>query len=385
MLKLLLLGISTRKIRNILNIDYTLFKQVKESLKSKGRISEDRIKKALKEREERDKNTIYKFLKLGYSNVELIDKVPYGDRHYISKLVEGLKKEGKITDEQIEKYRFERNEKHKKEIILQGLNQGLSYKEIADNYNEKYTDRHLCEKNVGDYKNKLVERGDITEEVIQERRKARKEIKAKQEKEQHISPKEKIVFKLLNLGFTAKQIREITHLAPSSLWRVKKSLKEKGKITEEEIQYATSNRENQALERREHIVKMINFSKDIDEKVVQKHIDYAKVTLQLNELAPKDIKLLGKVIPMNPKLVSFDNANFILRALTKQNNDVQAVEFIDECLVACEEDKEKCAKLENAKAQIENKIIQLRKRDITVKNKVITMPQSSNNRSKNRN
>ena len=351
----------------------------------KGRISEDRVKGAIKEREKRDKITIYKFLIMGYSYVEIISTVQYGDKHYISKLVEELKKEGKITDEQIEEYRFEKNEKQKKEIILQGLNQGLAYKEIVDNYNEKYTDKHISERVVEEYKNKLVERGEITEYIIQERRKERRKERREERKEQNIvTPQEKRVLKLLKLGFTAKQIKRITQLTTNNLWKIKKSLKEKGKITEEEIQYSTCNKEKYALERRKHIVRMINFSESIDENVVQEHIDYVRATIQLDELNPKDIKLLKKVIPMHPKIVSFDNVNFILRTLTEQNNDIQAIRFIDECLIACE-DKDKCTKLEYAKTEIENKINDLKRRNRNVTNKVITMLQSSNNRRKNRN
>ena len=303
-LELLLLGISTRKIRNILNIDYTVYTQIKESLKLKSKISDDKIKEAIEEREKRDKITIYKFLILGYNYVEIIATVPYGDKHYISKLVGELKKEGKITDREIEEYRFKRNEKHKKEIILQGLNQGLSCKEIADKYNEKYRDKHISEKNVWDYKNKLVEQGDITGEIIKEKR---KEVKAK-----HIEPQEEDVLKLFGLGFNREQIKRIMNLTAVKVWRINQKLKDKGKITEEDIQYAITNRENEALKRRERIVKIINFTEDIDENLIKCHVEYLKAMSKLDELETKDIKLLRKVIPMSSKFVSFDNLNFIL-------------------------------------------------------------------------
>ena len=102
---------------------------------------------------------------------------------------------------------------------------------------------------------------------------------------------------------------------------------------------------------------MISFSKKIDENIIQTHLDYAKVAYKLDELKNKDIKLLRKVIPMDAKLVSFDSVNFILRVLTKQNNDTQAIEFIDECMLACEEDKKMCEKLQETRTQIENQEI----------------------------
>lgn len=371
-LKLLLLGISTRKIRNVLKVDYPTFKQTKDSLKLKNKISDDEIKKAVQEREEKDKNTIYKFLTLGYSYVELINTVPYGDRHYIEKLVGKLKDEGRITDEEIEKYRFERNERQKREIILQGLDEGLQYKEIAENYNEICTDKKISENVVCDYVKKLVNEGIRTKEEIQERRKIREnEIKAKS-----IGPHEEKLIELFGFGFNREEIKKVMQLTSQELWRLNKKLKDKGKITEEEIQNAIENRQDESKERQTQIAKMINFTREIDENVIQTHLDYVKATYQLEELENKDIKLLRKVIPMDSKLVSFDNANFILRVLTKQNKDVQAIEFIDECMLACEDDKKKCGKLQEAKTQIETKIIQMKERGRrnTLGNKVITIP-----------
>ena len=379
-LRLLLLGIHVNSIQNLLNRSSEDIQKIKEILKGKGKITEDKIKEALEVRRKRDKSTVYNLLLLGYSYKEIANEIPYADKNYVVRLANNLRKEKLITDAEIEEAKFERNEKYKKEVILNGLEQGLSQEEIIEEYKESVKNiegiknKTISRKIISDYTKKLLNQGVITKEQIERKRLEGQKIRIERRKEQHVGPHEERVLELLKLGFYGAEIAKVTELTLSYISQIKRKLEKRGKITEEEIQEAIENRQEETEKRQTHIAKIINFSEDINEDIVQQHIEYSKVTYALNELSEKDFKLLQKVIPMDEKLVSFDNINFILRVLTKRNEDSQAVAFIDECIVACEDDKKRNGTLKEAKRQIENKIMQLRKRDITMRNKVITIP-----------
>ena len=380
-LSLLLLGLSTEQLRNILNMTNNEFHQVKKRLIAKGNITEDKIRECRKMKLERDKNITYELLLKGYYYTEIEDEILYGFSGYAKKLTNILKAEGRITEEEIKSARFERNEKYKIEVILDGLNKGLTYGEIIKDYElkvknmEGVKDKTIKERIIGVYKIKFIESGRITEEIIQRRKEEREKIN---EKVIEKNSKEEKILKLCEMGFTAPEIGRILGLEKSGIYHKIKRMKNKGLITNKEIEKAIANRQDESKERQTHIAKMIGFTRKIDENVIQTHLDYVKATYQLEKLENRDIKLLRKVIPMDAKLVSFDSVNFILRVLTKQNNDTQAIEFIDECMLACEEDKKMCEKLQETRKQIENKIIQLKEkgRRRQEKSKIITHPQS---------
>ncbi len=68
----------------------------------------------------------------GYTHKEISDNIPYTDERYITRTVEKLKKEGGITDKQIEQAKFERTEKRRLEMVLIGLKLGLTFKETVE-------------------------------------------------------------------------------------------------------------------------------------------------------------------------------------------------------------------------------------------------------------
>ena len=68
----------------------------------------------------------------GYTHKEISDNIPYTDKRYITRIVEKLKKERRITEKQIEQGKFERTEKRRLEIVLRGLKLGLTFKETAE-------------------------------------------------------------------------------------------------------------------------------------------------------------------------------------------------------------------------------------------------------------
>ncbi len=383
-LRLSLLGISDLRIINILKKEYKEIKRIQQDLISKGKISQEEIEEKINERRQKDKNIVCTLFKEGYTYKEIAKAIPYANTNYVARIVEELKKEGQTTDEQIGNIKFERNERYKREVILDGLQRGLTHNEMEQNYEKKVKDikevtlKTITKKMICEYTSKLITQNVITKEEIEKQRKEWNRIKLNEKKEQHVGIREEKVLELFKLGFCRIEIAKLMNLSTPYISQVKVKLKQKGKITEEEIQSAIENRQNEAKKRQTHIAKMISFSKKIDENIIQTHLDYAKVAYKLDELKNKDIKLLRKVIPMDAKLVSFDSVNFILRVLTKQNNDTQAIEFIDECMLACEEDKKMCEKLQETRTQIENKIIQLKEkgRRRQQKSKIITHPQS---------
>ena len=161
-LKFLLMGLPPESIQKNLNIEVRIFKEIKKKLIAERKITHDIIAEKRAEKKAKDKERVYVLLLRGYSQREIISDLKYVSLLYVQELIQSLKDEGRITDEEIKMPKFENNEREIREQILKGLRNGYTQQEIADNDETGYLNREK----VKWYKNKMVAEGLITEEEI---------------------------------------------------------------------------------------------------------------------------------------------------------------------------------------------------------------------------
>ena len=265
-----------------------------------------------------------------------------------------VREEGRITDEDVERARFERNERRKMEIVLDGLKKGFTNPEIK----VIDEDNPLTEQTVRTCRNKLVAQGLITEEEIQIARKKRRDEKKEKRKEEYVGPHDEEILRLTNLGFSLTDMEVIIGVGSSYISNRRRVLKDKDMMTEESIKEAKRNKDKKAAKRRAAISDMINFETDIDLGIVQDHIYYSKAMLHLGNLRKKDVNILSNAMQMDSRLITMGNVNFILTCYTREKNEDLALEFIEQCSMTVREsgeDQGKTDKLKEAGDRIKRK------------------------------
>lgn len=180
-LRLLKKGLSSKLIIKELNITSQILRKVKKQLIKDNQITPKEIKKAQENKVKRDKRKILKLLLKGLSIPEIVEQIEYAYYDYVQDLIKELKDEGKITDEEIKKARFERNQREIMEFVIEGFTKGLNQQEIADGYQEKY-EKTISRQSIGIYKKRIIDEGIKTEEEIEEAQKKRQIEKNEAEK-----------------------------------------------------------------------------------------------------------------------------------------------------------------------------------------------------------
>lgn len=352
-LELLEIGVAERRIANILSIDIGILAKIKNELICEGCITRGEIEEVAENRRIQDKETTCKLLKEGYSITEIIENIPYSQRNYIHRFKEQLKREGKITEEEIKEAQYNRKEKHKMECIIAGLRKGLSYEEIANGYQSDKAER-LNKDAVYHRKVKAVEEGLITEDEIE----MAKKLRGSQEgKSDYVGPHDEEILRLFKLGFNYEQIATVLGLARNSIKARKNEIKKQGRITQEEIDENIEDGEKNASKRRNAISNMIIFVADLDFNIVNEHIYYSKAKMELGELDERDIEILMRVITMSDEFVTLGNVKFVTTCLTRDGRNTMALNFLDECIECiADNSEEKREKLKNVKKLIERSI-----------------------------
>lgn len=120
--------------------------EIKKILIHKKRITQEEIKRARTERRNEDKENVFLLLLNGYSQREIMAKINNGELEYIQGLIRELIEEGRITKEQINRYKFENNEEADRKYILRMLRQGYSIREIAEQDENRIFVKRTCKK-----------------------------------------------------------------------------------------------------------------------------------------------------------------------------------------------------------------------------------------------
>lgn len=182
------------------------------------------------------KNTTYDLLMQGYNYYEISDKIPYTKPTHFPRIVKSLKDEGRITDEQIEAAKVDETEKRRMDIVLQGLERGLTYSETA----EIDKSLNLTEQQFRDRKKKLVDSGEITDEEIEEQRKLANDRRSADKKADYEAPLDEEIKRLTKDKKSTIEIAQELGVTRSYVKRRKQIIRERAQskkrgITKEDV------------------------------------------------------------------------------------------------------------------------------------------------------
>lgn len=348
-IELYLQGYTSLIICKKLNISSLVeFNRIREVLLKEGKITKEQIATARKEKAKQDEETVYRLLLKGYTQGDITREVEDMSIDKINRIRVKLEAEGRITKEDIERYKFENNEKKILEYVLRMLKQGYSHGEIAENDPNGY----LTHSNIWRYKKKLVEEGLITDEEIEKAKEKVKRRKAKKRKMESKEPFDERMVKLFKFGFTQEQIARILELNVGYVYKRREILILQKKLTKAEIKTARKFREDEADERRKRIQGPGEEKSKI--KDVNTHIEYCKAQLKLGELYPKDIVLIIQAVQYTPELMTNSNINFVITAFTRNQEPIKAIKFLNICLnILDKDDTERRERLLRAKQEVE--------------------------------
>ncbi len=276
-LSLLQLGVPSRKICEILDISHKLFSDEKEALIKMGKISEEKVKQAQKDKQQKDKEAVYQGLRDGLTAQEILDGIRYQTTNYVHRTQEKLISEKRITKKEIDEAKLNRREKRKMQLVHQGLLQGLTRQEIVDSDEQG----ELSLQMVATCQNKLIERGQITKDEIEKARDAREKIRQEATRNKYVGPHDDRIVQLFKLGFNGEQIAKAVGVGMSYISTRKKNLISKGKISADEIKLAIKSKQEKAEDRRKKIAEIIGFTRDCEMQLIQTHIAYAEANFQL--------------------------------------------------------------------------------------------------------
>lgn len=245
LLTYLILGYDTKDIKKkmqILNMD--LYYEGINQLIEGGRITKKEIEEYRERKVREDKEKVLKGLKRGISQREIaktIDSSLKKTQIYIKK----IQKEENISDEDILRWKNEKETsvEKRKLAVLEGLKQGLSKSEII----KKYQKQQLKINDINNYRIILIKEGSITKEEIIKYRQLRRMEKNKDKLD--LTDFEKQVWGYLRSGYEAREIAKLTKKSFSYTRTSIAKVKQKGKITDEEIKQARQQRkENEKIE-----------------------------------------------------------------------------------------------------------------------------------------
>ena len=235
----LMQGYDTRAIMEKMGIlDLDKYKLALEKLIEENQITKQEIDEYREKREIEEKTKVFEGLKAGMSQRE-IAKIIGSSLHRTQTYIKKIKEEKNITDEDILAWKQEQENSldKKKAVALEGLKEGLTRNEIV----EKYPKQELKASDVKNYRNIFIEQGIITQEEIEEYRELRKQ-KQKMEINTELTDDEKTLLRYLNIGLEASEIAALTHKSSNYTFVKISKIKEKGKITQKDIEKARMNR-----------------------------------------------------------------------------------------------------------------------------------------------
>lgn len=325
---------------------------IKKELIEEGKINEKDIELARNERDSRNKELVFKLLVQGFSQRQIVDQIEDSNLSYIQTLIKKLIKEGRITKEEIERYKFEQNEKEIREYMLRMLKQGYTLIEIIDMDDTGY----LTNGKVKYYKDKLIAEGFITEKEIISAREKRKPMRDKQRKIDNVEQYDERILTLLNIGFSITDITKIVGVSRKYIENRKKVLILRKQLTQIRINNSRRDKEKNAEDRRNRIDKWVDSVgwKDdgkFDIEILKTHIEYCKGNFSLGVLDEKDIKTIVRGMCVAPELMTMGNINLVTTFYTRENRHDLAIKFINDCLVYID-DNNKRHKLANARDEI---------------------------------
>lgn len=287
------------------------YEQAMNQLIEEKRITLEEIREYRNKKEMKDKEIVFQELKRGMVQRE-IAKIIKTSVSRTQTYIEKVKKEKNISDEDILRWKNEKESsaEKRKNAVLDGLKKGLTSKEIVN----QYPKQKLTVPNVKNIIRLLIEEGIITKGKIQEYRQKRIE-ENKRKNEGKLNQFEKEMLNYLKNGYEKKEILDLSGKSKDYINMVIRKLKEKGKITEEEIEQARIRRkeEEEKAEQKKAIQEMeqqsnrlkreidseIRFGKKPSQEKLEKmreYINLCQERYQKENITRPELLYLGQVL-----------------------------------------------------------------------------------------
>jgi DNA-binding NarL/FixJ family response regulator len=249
-------------------------------------------------------------LRIGYSQKEILEMFEEGEYSIdvIQNRITKLKERGDITEEEINRYKYEAEQGEKKlqEFVLRGIKQGLSRAAIAELDETGY----FTESKIRRAIDKMKKQGILTEKDMRKSIKNRKKSN-QNKKEQQRRKKDKEIKRLLLQGFTNKEIAEMIGYSESYTYAIIDRMKKEWKITEDEIKNARKQRRE--MQKREQ-------GKQEEERKEQQKTGDAKLV----NAYKKKLETARKIVKASSDKYAYKQINGIVRELISLAERMQA-------------------------------------------------------------
>ena len=267
-------------------------RRIKEKAINEGKITEEEYQKARKKYQDRLKTQsqspkfdeeqevlVLEMLKKGKPTKHITRKTGLTVKT-VKLIIKSLVAKAEITEEYINKARESTEQEIERKILI-GLKKGYTQQQIADSL-EEY---EISQTGIGGKTKKLIERGIITQEEIEQCRNGVKQEKKKQTEDKKSQEREekrqakrkrkkesksldKKIIKLLLEGYKINEIAEQFGYVPNTIAKKLTILRKKGKINEEELEQAREKRKEEDKQNKDE-KREENKKKEQDEKIQQ--------------------------------------------------------------------------------------------------------------------
>ena len=292
--------------QNAYNMRKIIKKMIAQGVITQGEIDEARVKTA----HELEKKILIG-LRMGQTQREIQAMFEEGEYSLtlIQDRIDQLKQTGKITDEEIKRYKYEaeQGEKELQEFVLNGMRYGLSRVEMAKRDETGY----FTETKIKLAIKKMKQQGILTEKDLENYRKNKTQSKRVKDR-QLKRDKDKNMIQLVRQGYSVAEIATRLGCAESSVRNHIRNLKKQGRLTNEGIKKARNNRRNEEQKEEDSILKGYKTNLRKVEKMYSGHTQHTDD--QINKVI-RELIVAANYLVENGHYVTSEHLKLMLNTL----------------------------------------------------------------------
>lgn len=305
------IGISQDELLKVIN-----------DLKILSVISSEQIRMFREEKMQNDENKVINYLKSGFKQADILAKEKDFNVAYLSRMVTKLKKENRITDEEIEQALAEDIDKIEFEkLVLSGLKKGLTVKQIIESDESGYA----TESRVRRMKTYLISTGAISKENFDKLH----EKNQLQMKETKYDELDKQIYDLVKKGVTPLEIATCLNLTRDFVYSRQNEIFTKKKVSKEKLSEFRKKRKKLFSDTRV----MAKKENDSDQDRITSRTKFFQLAREEisygNNLEESDVYMLGRFIIINDNFLTKDNLKLVILQYINLGNYETTNKFIN--------------------------------------------------------
>lgn len=325
-LSYLLRGYTYSFITKEMGISQDELLKVINNLKIVNAINSEQIKEARERKIKSDEDEVIDYLKRGFRPRDILVQKREFNVAYLSRMISKLKKEQRITDEEIEQAISQDSDNLEfEELVLNGMKMGLTVKQIIESDETGYA----TESRVRRMKNYLISIGKISRESFEEEHEKNKQ----RIKEERYNELDDQIYDLIKKGATPSEISIYLDLTREFVYkRQNKILKDRNISKKQVLEY----RNKRKVVFSETRGRAKNENDNDSEKVTSRtaFFELAKEEVKYgNSLQDSDIKMLGMFIIINDKLLTKENLRLVISQYIRLGNYEDINKYINKLIM----------------------------------------------------